>query len=376
MTDAHGAVTFTDEERAHLESFGRSGLGEATPPVADTQREEQQDLEPEAHAPGPQGEDAADAAGDDPDVDEGDDAEGEGEQGDGRKKPRRVAYRQFVKERKAAEEARKAAEEMRQKLELAQRDQAVLTERMRLFSEQQQRAQMEAMQRAQAAQQPPQQPSAPPDMNEDPMGFMRWQSEQLQAQAERLAHIEGGFRQTVEQQRQAQQISQLDNAYRSDNMKAAQQHAEYPKAYNYLLEMAKDDLRLQNRNLTEDQIEAQVRQQERMLAATAFQQNMRPAEMIWQMAHRRGFRTQGAQVPQGQPAAQAQPQMDPAAEQARLDAVARGQQQNRSLSTAGRPGGGTTAMTIEKFGRMSDTEAVAWMEANPEAFARLAGEQR
>lgn len=366
MADAHSAVAFTDEERAYLESQGQTGLGEATPPVADDQREEpSHDDEPDAPAPGqqdpePDGSDASD-----------DDGEEQGEQGDGRKKPRRVAYRHFVAEREAKAKAEREVQEYRDKLELAQRDQAVLGERMRAFAEHQQRQQYEAQQRAQAAaaaqqgQDPRIRPE--PDPEQDPYGNLLWQRDQRSLLEERLARMEQGFTQAAQHQQQTAQVQHIENAYRSDFQTATQQMPAYRDAYEFMTRIAAQDIQIQNGNrLQPHEVAQHLKQQELALAQAAMQRGIRPAAMILQMAQARGWK----------PAEQAPPQPaqpDPVAAQAQIDAAARAQDQNRSLSTAGRPGGGSTAMTIDKFARMSPDEANAWMAQNPDAFARLAG---
>lgn len=372
MSDAHGAVTFSDEERAHLESFGREGLGEATPPVADTQREEHDDNQPGGEPPGAK-DDQTDATADaDPDVDadlDGDDDD----QGDNRKKPRRVHYRQFVKERSAKEEATRRAEDLHRQLLEAQRNQAVLSERMRAFAEHQQRQQHEAQQRAAAAaaaQQGPDPRIRPePDPEQDPYGNLLWQRDQRSLLEERLARMEQGFTQAAQHQQQTAQVQHIENAYRSDFQTATQQMPAYRDAYEFMTRIAAQDIQIQNGNrLQPHEVAQHLKQQELALAQAAMQRGIRPAAMILQMAQARGWK----------PAEQAPPQPaqpDPVAAQAQIDAAARAQDQNRSLSSAGRPGGGSSAMTIDKFARMSPDEANAWMNANPDAFARLAGQQ-
>lgn len=330
---------FTEAELAYFNSGGQAPLPDEPEPVAT-------EAEPVAEAqPEPEAEPAA--ADTDPEVIE------EGE--DDSQKGRRVGYRAYLRKKAEADAARTERDDFRQKYETTQREMAVqnarIEERFKLWQQSQQHAAQ------QAAPKPPE-PVAPPDREADPLAYIAWQDE-------RLNRIEQHTAQSAEQTRQTQALAQLDQAYRADNHQAAREVPEYPEAYNFMVQRAQQIIKIQNPNLTPQQVNQAVELQERQLAATAMQRGQRPAAMILQMAATYGWapRSAAPQEPQ---------QPDPAAEQAKIDAAARGQVQNRTLSTAGRPGG-STAMTLERFVAMSDDDAREWTAKNPDGFEKLSG---
>lgn len=336
--DAFRDVDFSEDELAYLNSGGQAPLPDEPEPVAT-------EAEPVAEgAPEPEAEPAA--ADTDPEVIE---------EGDETHKGRKVGYSAYLRKKAEAEAARNEREELRTQLEASKREQAVqnarIEERFKLWQQSQQHAAQ------QAATKTPE-PVAPPDREADPLAYIAWQDE-------RLNRIEQHTAQSAEQTRQTQLISQLDQAYRADNFQAKQEVPEYPEAYNYLVQCEQQRIRIQNPHFTQQQINAAIEQGERQLAAAAFQRGQRPAAMILQMAATYGWAPRAA-------AAQEPAQPDPAAEQAKIDAAARGQVQNRTLSTAGRPGG-STAMTLERFMAMSDDDARDWTAKNPDGLARLGG---
>lgn len=281
-------------------------------------------------------------------------------------KGRKVGYSAYLRQKGEADAARKEREEFRQRLEAREREfaaqQARIDERFKLWQASQQQA---------SSPQPvPKTPEPPPDVENDPLAYIKYQDQQRAALEERLNTIAQSHEQTIAQSRQAQEIQRLDRSYQEDNRQAAREMPEYPDAYNFLLNMAEQDVIIQNGGrLTPAQAKEHVLMQERQLAAAAFQQNVRPAQMILQMAHARGWKPPSARQAQAS-------QADPAAEQARIDAAARGQAQNRSLSGTGRstaaPAG---AMTLEKFMAMSDDDARTWAEKNPAEHRRIGGGQ-
>lgn len=347
MTDTHNPAGYDEAELAYLNSRGEVPL----PPGEDegAQPEPEQDA---ASASEPAPEDT------DPEIIEpGADED--------RHKGRKVGYSAYLRQKGEADAARKEREEYRAKLEAREREfaaqQARIDERFKLWQASQ----------AQAAQQqaPQEAPKPPPNPDDDPLAYIRYQDQKRQELEQQLQGIVQTQQQRDAQTRQVQQIQQLDSAYRADNQQAAREMPEYPAAYNFLLSMAERDVQIQNGGrLTPAQVKQHVEHQERQLAAAAFQQGMRPAAMILQMAQARGYQPQASQQQATQP--------DPASEQARIDAAARGQQQNRSLSGTGRSAAAAStagAMTLEKFINLSDDEARVWAEKNPADYMRIGG---
>lgn len=346
--------TFSEEELAYLNSGGAEPppASEAKPePAAEPQAET--DETPEAAAPEP----AAETTDPDVEVSEHDEETGE----DGKpKKRRKVDYGAYLRQKNEAEAARKEREELREKYNALERERAAVNERIRIAQEMSQRQQAEAQQRAAQANQPQQ--AAPPDRNEDPLGYMAWQDE-------RLARLEQGFQQTAQERQQQAALRQLDDAYRSDNHQALKEVPGYADAYNHFIGVTERVLSRENPNWTLPQVKAEAERQERLLAVQAHQTRQRPAQLIWERALAYGFRPAAPQ------AAQAPVQPDPAAEQARIDAAARGQAQNVSLSNTGRPSGAVSGtMTLDKLTRMSDDDRYRYLQANPDAIQRIMGE--
>lgn len=345
MSEALSDDRYTDEERAYLESGGAplSTLEEPKPQPKDEPAQPADQQEPQD--PPEQDDDGSDA--DEPEA-----------QAEGERKPRKVNYGAFVKQKKEAAEARRQYEELRQRYENDTRQfvdfRARAEERFRALQPQQQ--QPEA----------PKAPATPPDLENDPLAYIRWQNEQMAEMKARLDQTEQGFQQSAEQQRQSQLLAQLDHTYKSANRAAAEQEPAFVGAYNFLTERQRHVIRVQNPRYTPQQVEDALMMQERQLAAVAIQQGQNPAAMIWQMAHVYGYNHQAAQ-----PQAPAQP--DPAAEQARLDAARRGQEANRSLSGAGRPGSLETAMTVDRLVDMPHEEFLAWRDKNPGKYAQMQG---
>ena len=336
--DARREGEFSEDELAYLNSGGQAPL----PPETEAPAAEPE-AAPEAEA---QAEPAPQAA-EEPDIDVIED-------GDETHKGRKVKYGAYLRQRSEAEAARKERDQHRQELETVRREAAVQNARIQDYL----RAQQAAAAR-QAQPQQPQQPAPPPDPNENPLGALEWQRD-------RLAQLEQQVNQTAQERHHAARISQLENVYRSDNHQAAREVPEYTDAYNFMVDRAFQIIKVQNPGISDQQAHAEVERQERLLAETAIRQNQRPAALIFQMARVYGWAPQlGAPVQAARP--------DPASQQAKLDAVSRGQDQNRSLSAAGRPGANTASMTLERFMSLSDDEARDWNAKNPGGLERLSG---
>lgn len=360
MSDAHSPVEFTAEEIRYRDSGGEVPLPHEGP--ADAPREQ-------AGKPDPADDDHELAAAEAEDS-ESEVAENAGEADDGRRRPRKVAYGAFVKQKNEAAEARRQAEEFRVKYAEAERNLAVqnarIEERIRHY------------QASQQGQQPQDQKPTlrqAPDPNENPLDYMRWQDERAAFQQQQIEELRSGVTATTEAQRQAQALAQLDSAYRADMGSAFNETPAAREAYDYMIATTKDLIRAEyNGQIHPSQVDAEVIKRERLTAHKAMGMGKRPAQYIMELAWATGWRPKQARQQQQPADGQAQ-QAAADAEQAKIDAVARGQNQNRSLSSAGRPGGSAATMTIEKFGEMSDEDRYAWIMANPSAHARLGGMQ-
>jgi hypothetical protein len=346
VSEALADTELTADERAYMESGGNPASS------SDELKNPKPEDKPAEEKAAPDGE------GDD--EDEGTEPEASD---DSTSRKRRVKFETYDRVKKEAAEARRQADEYRQHLAVLQ---ARAEERINALQRQFQQAQ---------PQQPPQnqpQPEAlppPPNRMEDPMGYMEWQDRRMELLEKNLTGIQQGFQQTTEQQQQVERVQHLARVYRTDNAEAARQNADYPAAYNYLLQMRQQEIHtLSGGRATKAQIDAQIEAEELQLAHQATQMGKRPAELIWQMAWTRGFKP--AQQAQAAPQA-AMP--DTSAEQARIEAAARGQERNRSMSNVGRPSTGNTLPSIDKIMSMSDAEFTKWQADNPGALERMQG---
>lgn len=353
MSEAFSNSEMTADERAYMEGGG------VMPPTSE---------EPTNPKPGDKSEPEAEPEkkADEPEPDDEDDVQETEPDANGKRK-RVVNYGAFVKQKKDAAEARRQLEEYRQ--QLSQKDREFADFRGR--AEERLGAYQRHLQAQQAPQQQPQpeQPKTlppPPDRMQDPLAYMEWQDQRAAMLEDRLNGLDQSYQQSAAQQRQAAQIAELDRRYRADNAAAAREMPAYSQAYNYLVGMRERELTAQyGGRIPKAQIDQQIENEERQLADHAFRMGKRPAQLVLEMAHIRGFR-----VPEAAPQA---PIVDPTAEQARIDAQNRGQERNRSLSTTGRPANGNVSPSVDKLLSMSDAEFTKYMAENPGALERMQG---
>lgn len=162
------------------------------------------------------------------------------------------------------------------------------------------------------------------------------------------------------------------NNYRADADKFKATAPDYMDAYNYLLNARAEELfaiGYDNPNdplLTPDEKQAAARAihdaltaDERGIAELAFAKKKSPAQTIYDLAQKRGYAKKAA-------APAAEPGED------RLETIARGQAANKSLSSAGGPGG-EQDMTAEQLLSMSLEDFDAWATKNPAKARRIMG---
>lgn len=220
-------------------------------------------------------------------------------------------------------------------------------------------------------------PAGPIDPAEDIFGAVNQLRETIAQRDKREADEKAA---NAASQKAATADQTFVNSYRSDAEKfkagdPAKGQApvpDYMDAYNHLLQSRAQELMAigyDNPNdplLTPDEKEAAARAihdaltaDERGIAELAFSKGKSPAQIIYDLAQKRGYAKKGAA---------------PAADESedRLATIERGQRANKSLATAGGPGG-EQDMTGEQLAAMSLAEFEAWADKNPAKAKRLMG---
>ena len=187
-----------------------------------------------------------------------------------------------------------------------------------------------------------------PDINTDPVGYFQRQLAETQRE---LAEVKG-FKQQFEQQgQQFTQEQQFISRYTADAHQFAAKAQDFPQAYEHLKEsLVREYLEA---GFSPQEAIAELQQQERKVAARAFQDGRSPAEAIYKLAKARGF----APKPDGA---------------AKMDAMQRGQAAAKSTAAPGGRGR-FDGLTVETLANMSAAD----FAKVPEAIVnRLLGAQR
>ena len=230
----------------------------------------------------------------------------------------------------AEREKRKALE-----AKLAERDIEVarINERFAVFND--------LLTKAPAQQQEPAAPPAPPSLETDPIGYMKWVGEELQRSQRAV--------QEAQQQAQTQQsVQELVASYQQDAVSFARETPDFGAAYTHLLQGRDRELALTGYT-DQRQREAILRHEEQELVKTAQKAGKRPAQLVYELAQARGY-TKPAPAPAPAPAVDD------------IQRIAEAQAANRSLS--GMSGSvGKTELTAQDLANMSDAEFASVSEA-------------
>ncbi len=226
------------------------------------------------------------------------------ESDDDPKSRRKISYGALVKERaKNAERLERLEREREQDRIQHAADFARGEERMRQLAQ------------AMEARQPKaEEPAAPPDISLDPLGRIAYLENLIKSQGE-------ASQQQIQQTQETHVRSQVAQFAQADEQNARTQAPDFDDAKSHLLTSRGRELYVASGGkATDDQIRQQLAVEEEQLRVTAIQQGIRPSVQLYRMAIARGFTPkQAAAAPQ--------------AEQ-RIEAVAKAQDANRSLSTA------------------------------------------
>jgi hypothetical protein len=213
------------------------------------------------------------------------------------------------------------------------------------------------------------QPSGPIDPAEDIFGAVNQLRETI-AQRDKREADEKVAREASE--KAANENQTFVNSYRADADKFKATAPDYMDAYNHLLTSRAQELMSIGYDdpnsplLTPDEKQAAAKalhdaltQDEMGIAQLAFSKNKSPAQIIYDLAQKRGYAKKGA-APAPEPG------------EDRLATIERGQAANKSLSTAGGPGG-EQDMTAEQLLSMSLEDFDAWATKNPAKARRIMG---
>lgn len=281
------------------------------------------------------------------------------------KPPTRVSYHKF----KRTEDRLKAAElreaELREKF--ARGD-----ERLKLLAE----ALTVAPPKEGAAEDDPK-----PDPEQDIFAYVRWQDRQIEKLGKELQGTKGAIGETRETIQQRDQADEMKSTYQRDAIRFAQTTPDFVHAYNHML--GARAAMLEDQGYTIEDIKGILANEERGLVQRAMQANKSPAEMIYAMAQRFGYRKAEAAAANGATqdgaaAAEAKPAANGSATNGKpsateiLENVRNGQAASKTLSGTG---GAASDLSVEALVNMSEADFNALLRAKPAQVEALMGRQ-
>lgn len=327
-------------EKDYFSSRGEKGPANEPAPEGDAPKAAKAEAAPEAPA-------KPEADGVKPETT---DDEGDADKGD-----QPVSYRALKAERERRKEAERQAKEANDRYT---RNLEIMNQRL---------AQMQAA--GIVPQAPvPGQPGAPqpqpaademPDPEVDFFAHQKWLANKVKA-------FEEEKQAAVRQQQERQQVEQIQtrvlNDWKSIALETAKEDPEFAQAYEYATRKIVDELVV----LGYDRAAAvaKARNDELKFAYDNLRQGRNPARILKQMAEIRGWKYQP-------PEAAAEPAVEPK----RLDSIAKGQEANKSLATAGTGGTARGTLNASSLLEMDDSEFAALLKTKKgtNAFKAAAG---
>lgn len=311
-------------EKDYFSSRGEKAPANESAPEGDAPKAEKAEAAPEAAA-------KPEAEGVKPETTDKDAADAD-------KDNQPVSYRALKEERERRKSAERKAEEVNERYA---RDMALINQRLL------------SMQGNAPQPQMPGQPGAPqaqanademPDPEVDFFAHQKWLANKVKA-------FEEEKQATLRQHQERQQVEQVQarvlNDWKSIAIETAKEDPEFAQAYEYATRKIVDELVI----LGYDRATAvaKARNDELKFAYDNLRQGKNPARILKQMAEVRGWKYQPPEAA-----------ADPAPEPKRLDTIAKAQDANKSLATAGT--GGTARGTLN---------ATALLEMGDDEFAAL-----
>lgn len=215
--------------------------------------------------------------------------------------------------------------------------------RKELQEEREKRARMEGawqqiQQRLNGEQKPQQpnghaQPAQIPDYNTDPLGHLQGTIVALQTE---LASIKGQTQQQTQAQQQQTQYMQVMNRYANDWSALSRTTPDALDAYNWIKADAEAEIEARLPGITPEAKAQLLQQQEELIIANAYRNGHNPAQIVYDLAKKRGFKPKAAPV-----------------QEDKLARLQNGQKAAKSLSaTKGAPNAGSDAMSLEMLSEL------------------------
>lgn len=178
-------------------------------------------------------------------------------------------------------------------------------------------------------------PVAPPDPETDIFGYVKWQ-------AEKIKELEQTSQQHIQRTERQLVANEVQAYYKNDAINFMKSTPDFADAYQYVANSYANELRAKGAN--DQQIQAQLMQEEAAIAFNAMRTRSSPSQVIYEMARARGWTPKG-NTPQAAPSVNAQQ---------KIDTIKQAQRTTPTLSGAGAPGG--EGLTVEMLANMSEEE--------------------
>lgn len=191
-----------------------------------------------------------------------------------------------------------------------------------------------------------------PSFEEDPIEALRYQQEQI---AKKLQQHDQNNQQRSQQEQTWQAYSQFMTAYHNSAKEFAKTQTDFTQAYTYLHTQRKEELLDAGYNT--QQADILLQEDEAAIVANAFSQNKNPAEIIYNLAKRRGFTAAQQQTSQAKNNVQ------------KIQAMEKGMQASKSLSNAG--GKAENTLSLESLASMDAEELDSFLEKNWSKLSKL-----
>jgi hypothetical protein len=213
-----------------------------------------------------------------------------------------------------------------------------------------------------ATEKPKEQEDAPPDPSVDIFAYSKWQQEQFNKLQSKIAEKE-------QQETQARQSQERDRAiwshWQNSVQSYASQQADFGDAATFLADLRDKQLAalgvVDGRLKDKAARDAQVNEELKGIILAAEQQNINPAEAVYQIAQQYGYQPKAAD-----PGGLKLPE--------NLQKIAQAQEQSKTIGTAPARGG-ADALSLDAIMSMPRAEFETWMKEpkNSRLFDRLMG---
>jgi|ERR1700692_220955 len=172
-----------------------------------------------------------------------------------------------------------------------------------------------------------------PDKTLDPLGYMTHQMEKLQAQIDAMTKAQTETTAQTQQQREAEQFM---NTVRSQVAAFEKATPDYQEAYKHLMTTRMQDFT--DLGMTKEQIQQNLANEEMLITRQALAAGKNPAELVYSMAKRYGFKAAPA----------------PVAPENKLDTIKKGMEASKTAERATPPESGK--VTLETALQASDRD--------------------